>query len=185
MKNLAWCFLFCAPLISAQSFSFGAKGGGLFTEPANRADDSRRYVVGPSVEVEFPLRLAVEVDALYSRFGRSERGIAASRTRGDLWEFPVLGKYYLSGRGATLRPFASAGVSFRNIWIERDRSNRIGQAGSTEPGIGAVVGGGVGFRIGRFTVAPELRYTRWGGYNFPATNLNQLQGLVNIGFSLH
>jgi hypothetical protein len=193
MRNLALYFLVCAPLLNAQILSFGVKGGGLFTEAAERFDESRRYVVGPSVEIGFPYRIALEIDALYSRFGSSASasnnpGFNDSRIRGHMLEFPVLGKYYFADREAAVRPYASSGFAFRNIWFDNGRSGRNDRrftsdfAAGTEPAIGAVVSGGVAFGLGPLKLAPELRYTRWGGYNFPATNPNELQGLLGIRF---
>lgn len=173
MRLIAFCALFGTSFLSAQTFSVGVKGGGFFTEPAERSDNSKRYVVGPSLEIAFPFRVAVEVDALYSRFG-------AGSLRGHSVEFPVLGKYYFSGQDAAIRPYASGGVSFRNIWLDENR--RGSGLRGTDPAIGAVAAGGVAFRLGPLKIAPEIRYTRWGGYNYPATNPNELQGLLGIRF---
>jgi hypothetical protein len=63
--------LACAPFLDAQSFSFGVKGGGLFTEPAECLDEGRKYVVGPIVELGVGSRAAVG----------SERALAASARR--------------------------------------------------------------------------------------------------------
>jgi hypothetical protein len=180
MRYFAWCFLICVPVLSAQTFTFGVKGGGLVTDPAERWDESRKYVLGPSVEIGFPSRVAVEVNALYSRFGSSAPGSGARIIRGNMWEFPVLGKYYFAEREAAVRPYASSGFAFRNIWFDGNRSDR--RIDSTEPAVGAVFGGGVAFKAGPFSLAPEVRYTRWGGFNFPATNPNQVQALLGITF---
>jgi hypothetical protein len=101
-----------------------------------------------------------------------------------MWEFPVLGKYYFAGRSAPIRPYASSGFAFRNIWFNENRSDRFGngRTDTTEPGVGAVFGGGVSFKAGFLTLAPEFRYTRWGGFNFPATNPNQVQALLGVTF---
>jgi hypothetical protein len=180
MRHLLFALFLCAPMLSAQTLSIGAKGGGVFTDSAERADESRPYVVGPSLEIGFGSRVAVEVNALYSRFGAASTGIAL---RGHSIEFPVLGKYYFADRESALRPFASAGFAFRHIWFDDVRANRFGRSvNSTDPAVGAVVGGGVTFKAWVLKVSPEVRYTRWGGYNFPATNPNQLQALVGISF---
>ena len=177
MKSLVWCFLLGASFLSAQSISVGVKGGGFFTKPAERADDSKQYVIGPSFEMGLPARFAVEVNALYSRFGVS--GFGTSR-RGNSWEFPVLGKYYFADRDAAVQPYASSGFSVRNIWL--DGSNRFARNTVTDPAVGAVAAGGATFKLSIFRLSPEIRYTRWGGYNFPATNPNQLQALLGISF---
>jgi hypothetical protein len=177
--------LLSTSILSAQNFSFGAKGGGLLTEPAERFDQGRSYIVGPTFEVALPGSLAVEVNALYSRFGSSlsRTGVSFGRTRGNSWQFPVLGKYYFSDSRTGVKPFASAGMSFRQIWVDDDES-RFGRRSSatSDLGIGAVAGGGIAIKFGRFTIAPEARYTRWGGNNFPATNPNEAQVLLGIGF---
>jgi hypothetical protein len=182
MKHAVWVLLVCASSVGAQTLSFGVKGGGLFTEPAGRFDQSRRYLIGPSIEVGFGSRLGIEANALYSRFGSTISGVPI---RGHSVEFPVLGKYYFADRNTAVRPFASGGLAFRNIWFDNVRSNRVAgnrQVNSTEPGVGAVFGGGVGFKVWVLKLAPEVRYTRWGGYNYPSTNPNQVQALLGINF---
>ncbi len=87
-----------------------------------------------------------------------------------------------------MRPFVLTGVTFRNIWLDRDNRDRFvargsrGLDNSSDLGVGAIAGGGVALKAWRFTVAPELRYTRWGGNNYPATNVNQAQVLLRISF---
>jgi hypothetical protein len=168
--------------MTAQNLSFGVKRGGLLTDPAERNDEGRRYVVGPSIELELPARFALEGSLLYSRFG-SSLGTANLRVRGDSLELPVVGKYYFSRRDGEVRLFAGSGYSFRRIWFDGRRFERLtGIGDSSDLDIGVVAAGGISLRAWRLRVAPELRYTRWGGDNFPATNPNQLQVLVGITF---
>lgn len=185
MKTISGLFVL-AGILSAQTFTFGVKGGAFITDPAEQFDQSRPYTVGPSVEVALPARFAVEANALYSRFGSSlfPASSSATRIRGNSWEFPVLGKYYFAERSSSIQPFASAGVAFRQIWLDRSSDNFFGRrvTDSTDVAVGAVVAGGVALRAGRFRIAPEARYTRWGGYNYPATNPNQAQVLLGITF---
>jgi hypothetical protein len=98
-------------------------------------DESRPYLVGPSVEYRLPAGLAIEVDALYQRigntvsFGYGPGVILAgsgysmlspilpfiSRERGNSWEFPLLGKYYF-------RPRSEGWSAFRGMAaVCRDR----------------------------------------------------------------
>ncbi len=101
MKTVPIIFLLSSSsFLAAQSLTFGVKGGAFLTDPAGRYDQSQRYLVGPSIEVALPWRLAVEGSALYSRFGSSlGTGTSlSSRTRGNAWEFPVAGKYYFADR---------------------------------------------------------------------------------------
>lgn len=190
MKTLLTLFVFSGLSLFGQAVSFGVKGGANLTDAADRYDESRRYVVGPSIEVRLPARFAIEGNALFNRFGASsslQQGLATGRIRGNSWDFPVLGKYYFSGQSAGTRPFVSSGFAFRKIWFD-DGDRRFGQRGTTpfgsssEVGVGAVFGGGVSLKAWRLHVAPEFRYTRWGGNNYPVTNLNQAQVLLGIQF---
>ena len=180
MRYFSLFLLVCAPVLSAQTFSVGAKGGIRLTEPAGRADESRLYVVGPSLEVGFG-RFGIEANALYSRFGTAS---LSGDVRGHSVEFPVLGKFYFTERRSAARPYASSGFAFRNIWFDDVRSSRFGnrRVNSTDPAVGAVVAGGVTFNAWALKLSPEVRYTRWGGFNSPATNPNQVQALLGITF---
>jgi hypothetical protein len=181
MKQFTFLFCFCAAISYGQSITAGVKGGGLFTEPAESADRSRRYVAGAVVELGFGPRFAVEGNALYSRFGS-----AVGPVRAHSVEFPVLGKFYFADRGSAVRPYASAGFSIRNMWL--DYPPRLGtgrnvqRTSLTDPAVGAAFAGGVSIGTWRLRISPELRYTRWGGYNYPATNPHTLQALVGITF---
>jgi hypothetical protein len=194
MRFVFTLFFFSSVCLIAQTISFGVKGGGFLTEPAERFDQSGRYAVGPAVEILSPWKVALEVNALYSRFGSalSLQGAGSGRTRGNSWELPILGKYYFTDRRSTVRPFASSGFSLRKTWFDDgDRYGSVGRPGerrtgpfdrSSDLGVGAVVSGGASFGVWKVRIAPEIRYTRWGGDNFPLTNANQVQGLVGITF---
>ncbi len=77
---------------------------------------SKRYVVGPAVEIGLPFGLAVEADALYRR-----AGFQTSASNGDynifavehanLWEIPILLKYRFPFPLA--KPFLEAGYAPR------------------------------------------------------------------------
>jgi hypothetical protein len=178
MKRFALTFCVCAAFSYAQSFTAGVKGGGLFTDPAERADESHRYVAGIVAEIGLGSRFAIEGNALYSRFGRSLPSV-----RGHSIELPVLGKFYFADSNAAFRPYGSSGFALRNIWLDETRRGRLSpQVNVTDVAVGAVFAGGVTFNVWKLKVSPELRYTRWGGYNYPATNPNQLQALVGITF---
>src|SRR4051812_31232807 len=115
MRFVFTLFLCASVPLVAQTISYGVKGGGILTEPAERFDQSRRYTVGPVFEIVSPWKVAFEVDALYSRFGSglSLQGTTGGRTRGNSWQLPLLGKYYFSERNSKVQPFASSGFSLR------------------------------------------------------------------------
>jgi len=83
------------------------------------SNESRPYAVGPSVEFRLPAGFAVEASAIYRRIGRTywfnfstqtdAVGLLINRTRGNSWEFPVIGKYYF-GRQIAVGP----------VWRRRD-----------------------------------------------------------------
>lgn len=88
----------------SQSITIGVKGGIRATNDVEGSgtSESKRYLVGPAVEVKLPFRLALEVDALYSRFGlRTSQGgffgFTDQSQRASSWEFPILAKYRLLG----------------------------------------------------------------------------------------
>ena len=123
---------------------------------------------GTFVGIGFGPRVGIEVNALYSRFSAASGGAAV---RGHSVEFPVLGKFYFADFHLAARPYASWGS--RSVTSGSTICARIAleTAGSTalEPAVGAVVAGGVAFKTWILKLSPEIRYTRWGGYNFPAT----------------
>jgi hypothetical protein len=153
-------------------------------------DESRPYVVGPSIEVRLPKGFAIEAAALYQRIGQSGyfpfnefivigtgpdtqnvSGVYFTRSRGNEWDFPVLGKRYFKGVSGW-QPYVGLGVALRTVGLHTDTSettidsgglHQLGFHGDTRPGVG--VGGvaavGVRRRVGRLTLMPEFRYTRW------------------------
>src|SRR5690348_2799796 len=92
-------------IASAQAISIGVKAGVPFTDAMIQSnDESRPYIVGPSLEVRLPAGFAIEADALYRRIGSSQSAHFAvingdigpffssfsNRVRGNSWEFPVI-----------------------------------------------------------------------------------------------
>lgn len=113
-------FIICALGCCGQSITVSAVGGlrGVDDMGGNGSDGltsaSKRYVVGPSVEVGLAGRFGVEVEALYRREGyelRTPGFIVSSSERGNSWEFPVLIKYRLPV--ALARPFLEVGYAPR------------------------------------------------------------------------
>ena len=179
--------LLAAAAAPAQTVSFGVKGGIPLIAPNTWNDESRPYIIGPSVEVRLPAGFAIEADALYRRIGNSfaysfitgtATGSYTSRVRGNSWEFPLLAKYYFHFKQSGWQPFVGTGYAFRTIHYHDDSyysipsgTNLVGIAPSgpvssnygSSLEVGAVISAGVRYRIGRFALLPEVRYTRWGG----------------------
>jgi hypothetical protein len=174
--------------MTAQIVSVGVKGGVPLTDAFEAAkgnnaayvSNTKRYLVGPTVELHLPARFSIEVDALYTRLGFDSTVTgplpAQSRTRANSWQFPVLGKFEILP--GPIRPFIDAGANFRNIsGIEEVRT--VVSAGTLNTvkinnsadfnkrnDVGFTFGGGIAFKAGWFRLSPEFRYTRWGGENF-------------------
>lgn len=201
------CFL-AAGLSSstaAQWLSVGVKGGVPLTDPVKYSDESRKYIVGPSVEFRFTDRLAVEASALYQRIGSHQSFFLASpelygnqfnRQRGNSWEFPVLGKFYFRGKEAGWQPFLGTGYAFHAAWMKTE-----GRYVSLLPGpeitravtdyrsdyrtgldVGAVAAAGVRLQRGRLALTPEFRYTRWGSGDSNLRPRNEVNFLFGIAF---
>jgi hypothetical protein len=126
-------FAFFPVLLSAQIFSFGAKGG----LPLTAASDSQlegnrsfegtvdfvmpRYAFGPTVEAKLPFGFRVEVDGLYQHVRTTAASSSAypfgaltfQSTTASAWEVPMLLKRRF-GHGL-FTPYASAGATLRHI----------------------------------------------------------------------
>ena len=194
--------IFCATG-SAQLISVGVLGGVPILGPAAHNDDSPRYTVGPSVEVKLPAGFAIEADALYQPI-RSNAGPSfafgfgtllgysfANHQRGNSWEFPLLGKYYFH-RVAGGQPFAGAGFSFRTIGINATGYSVTGTGATpvytpfdshyrSDLAVGAVTAAGLRYKLGRFAVTPQARYTRWGSGDSLARK-NALGAFLGVTF---
>jgi hypothetical protein len=192
---LGWAAVSSAP---AQVVSVGALGGLRLTDGFDFSDGSRIYDVGGSVEFRLPAGFAVEADALYQRVGSSyglinlNNGIitagTAFRERGNLWEFPLLGKYYFRSSDAAWQPFLGTGFAFRTGSMHIDTTDF-----STTPftlfrgdsrfnvQTGAEVAAGIRFRLGPITLLPQARYTYWGD-STQRLNKNEVTLLLGVSF---
>lgn len=149
--------------------------------------DKQQYIVGGSLEVRLPLSIAVEGNALYTKFNFNTRNLVSAVTGGtsNAWEFPILVKYRFAGMGP-LRPYVGGGPTFRRIQdVLQVGSSQVKDSTSK----GVVLGAGLEVKLLFLRLSPEVRFSRWGGQSFrDATNLlfeanrNQGQFLVGISF---
>ena len=181
MNKILLVCLLAAPVASAQTFAFGAKGGVPFTDSLKVLDratyTSRKspMIFGPAAELRLPMGLGFEADLLYRRLQFTTG--SGTTTTGHAWEVPLLAKY--RAPGVLMRPFLAAGYSFRRL---------SGLELSNPMKTGPTLGGGleVGVPLVRFSA--EIRYTRWGSSSFKAalgglaTQLNQADLLLGIMF---
>jgi len=171
---------------AAQLVGVGIEGGArvsndVFGNIGNINSESKRYILGPRVNVYLPRHFFVEVDALYRTVGYTAYEITSVmnegiRERANSWEVPMLLKYRYPGYRA--HPFIGAGYDPRFVH-GTDLTNGAFVSGSTS-GIptytylinqqsathypvshGAVVSGGVEFVAGSVHISPELRFIHW------------------------
>jgi hypothetical protein len=201
--------------ISAQSLSFGVKGGVPLTDAfstsrgdrVSYASVTRRYTVGPTAEIGLPFSgLSLEMDALYRRIGWNGSGIATplfegfqSTARFGAWDFDALVKRRIGGHG--IHPYAGAGAAFRRLFTTRanyvfaDRPDFLTEQLTAELGhkniAGIVLSGGIETGGSALRAAAELRYTRWLMNNVHesipnlSTRANQIELLVSFTFRRH
>lgn len=206
--------LLCAVGAVAQPISVGLKVGAPLTEAFDTAtgpsgsysSDTKRYIIGPQIELRLPAGFAIELDALYTKLKFSSVGSVAgsvvnAATDADAWEFPLLLKKKFGGANAgvaAVRPFVSTGASFKRLTSIRQVRNFVTGSSQTtsdpaelrnKNATGFVVGGGLEIRALFLRISPEVRFTRWGTSNFREgvanlleTNRNQGQFLVGFHF---
>jgi len=196
----------------AQPVSFGFKGGIPMTDAVEGnfggSSEARRYTVGLMAELRLPASFAFEADGLYKRTGyRASQSPAfiqtiMSQVRAHSWEFPLLLKYYLP-LAPMAHPFIGGGYVIRHLsgvkgsvhvfgaGIDATLSVPASMVIHEDPTHGIAAGAGLRLRAGWLHVAPEVRYTRWGGGPFfdqgprgffLQSSQNQVEVLVGLTF---
>ena len=201
MRKLSLLFalvITAAGSASAQLVSIGALGGVRLTDGFSYSDESRRYVVGGSVEIHLPARFAIEADALYQRLGETRSFDASlpasfffiSRERGNSWQFPLYVKYYFRPHTAAWQPFIGTGYAFRTVSFHTDSSGfnvpDVINGDShydfrSSLGVGASIVAGLRFHYGPVAFLPQVRYTRWGDTS-DSINRNEVTLLLGVTF---
>jgi hypothetical protein len=213
MRTLLFLLL---PLTApAQSVSAGIKTGVPFTDLLKTGSlpplsvgqvysaKTKRFTVGPTVELRLPFGIGLELDALYKRIGYDSTSSPIanffSSTTGNRWEFPLLVKYRFRGVPIA-RPFVAGGVSFLSIsGLAQFTRSLVGGSTVTsstdtpeelrkKSAKGAVMAAGLDVKIPFLHVIPELRYTRWGSDTFRSStgefhsSRNQAEFLLGFTF---
>lgn len=169
-----------ASAMSAQPLAIGVKGGAWTTSDfsGTLTPESKRYIVGPSVELRLPFRLSVEADALYRRvaftgYASNFAFNSITRERDNSWEFPLILKYRLPF--PILHPFAGVGYAPRIVSGADVASGSVmdvqtgaftyfnnGHSTVSYPVTnGVVISGGLNFDARHFRLTPEVRYVHW------------------------
>src|ERR1700685_1917835 len=98
-----------------QTISVGVIGGARVGDDLTGAgvtSVSKRYVVGPALDIGLPLGFGIEVDALYRREGfQGYFNSGFVEEHANSWEFPLLLKYRLPV--PLVKPFAEVGYAPR------------------------------------------------------------------------
>lgn len=220
MRRLSVLLPLLALGLPAQRFSVGVKAGVPVTAMFHTSDSwdlersfskTKRYTVGPSVELRLPHKLAVEADFLYTRLNygtfvdtssvSSGPRTYSQSTAASRWEFPVLVKY----RFPALHLFVAAGPTFNHVSGVReafDVTSRdinhvvqhshavVDQTGDLKHPTAAGFATGAGFEFGHrhLRFIPEARYTRWRSRSFVAVDsiltskLDQVEILLGVMF---
>lgn len=137
-------------------------------------------------ELGLPAGFLVEIDALYSHLSYASTTIGAdaavrSATNINCWDFGLLAKRPLFGK--TIRPFVNGGAAFRAVNQETDIIRRPPEyLHQATPGFAG--GGGIDFKIGRFHLVPEFRYTQFQQDNFRSPSGNFHSNLTQPMFLL-
>ena len=196
--RLPFAGLFMCALGAAQTLSYGVIGGASLTPDFKNSffpipppgppivltnySSSERYIVGGLLELQLPKNWSIEVDGLYHPLRFNSAAILPNGTLNSVspspvitWEFPALAKYRFRWR--SWRPFLEAGPSFR----------AAGNLNGSNPSHYGVAGGaGVEAHLGRYRIAPEVRYIRWAKDRFsfsdfnPSTRSDQVELLASF-----
>jgi len=140
--------------------------------------ESKRYIVGPKLEVRLPWHLSFEFDALYRDVGftgypESPFFSVTTRERDSSWEFPMIVKYHLPGLlrlhlfvGIGYSPRilnGSSAISESYVNPDTDALTYISvKSNVSYPVIqGFVISGGVELGARHLPISPTLPYVHW------------------------
>jgi hypothetical protein len=176
-----------------------------FGEGASSA--TRRYTVGPMVELRLPHGFELEFNVLYSRLGFADLTKSVglifdyANTSANSWSFPVLAKYRLPAF-RVVRLYIEVGPSFRTVSGVSVSTTRIIEccggitSGPTHSSsdshlnsrsnAGVAAGLGMQVRLAFLHISPEVRYTHWKADQQPDpylyANQHQVELLLGITF---
>jgi len=201
MGKLLLFGMICAASASAEAFSVGILGGAPFTDVVNATNQnnfsfvsrSTNFTIGPTIQVNLPLSLRIEVDALYRPYSfratstvsaPGATSVAPFTVDGNQWRFPVLAAYRFNT--PVIKPFVEGGLSFDHL-SGLSKAARIITTGAgslaQQSHAGVVLGAGVDVKVPFVRVSGELRYTHQGSDDFRSiSNLNQAEFLVGVHF---
>jgi hypothetical protein len=173
----------------AQGLSVGVYAGAPFTDVEHNATiggvsylpKSPKFLVGGGVQLNLPLHLRLELDAL-ARGASFRASNLTSDTNATEWRFPLLLQYRF-GSKSVIQPFVGVGASFEHLYqIKNAATSGTGSFASNSPG-GMVIDGGLDFKLKVIRISTEVRYTRqFNDAVVSLSQLNQADVLVGIHF---
>ncbi|MES1260497.1 MAG: outer membrane beta-barrel protein [Acidobacteriota bacterium] len=180
--------------VFAQALSVGVIGGAPFNDVVKNTvvgglqsiPKSSNFTIGPSLRVNLPASLRIEVDALYRpySFSLASLGSSSANVSANQFRFPVLLQYRFGT--PIVKPFLEAGLSFDHLsGLSTAAKNITSGPGKLlhQSDASVVLGGGVDVKIPFFRISGELRYTRESVSYFDSfSNLNQAEILFGIHF---
>lgn len=173
----------------AQSISVGVLGGAPFTDVVNAttadnisfASKSANFTVGPALQVNLPLSLRFEVDALYRPYSFSASNLTTNVSAAQ-WGFPFIVQYRF--KAAVLKPFVGAGLLFNHLSnISAAAKNITSGPGQLldQSHAGVVLDAGLDLKLPLIRLSGEIRYTHQGSADFQGiSNLNHVMFLVGV-----
>jgi hypothetical protein len=174
----------------AEVFSYGLLIGTPLTDVTqtttlagiNYLRNSTLFTIGPTLQVNLPAGLRVEVDALYRPVAYK---IATADVSASQFRFPVLVQKHF-GNIPLVKPYGEAGLSFDHLANLQQAIKLLpSQAGAIvqTTHAGLVLGFGLDVKVPFVRVSPEIRYTRQFSSDFQGiSELNQAEVLVGIRF---
>lgn len=148
-----------------------------------RRRDSIRPLLGAFAETKLTRNFSLQANVLFRTLGSKtdfiypdyDASFPHQDATTDLWEIPILFKYRFGG--SKVRPFLGAGPSFRiqNAtppagWLPMSR-------------YGAAVALGIDIPFGRrWTITPQVNYTRWAADARRWGIRNQVQAMIGFSF---
>lgn len=190
MRKIVLVGLLTAAAACAQGISIGILGGAPLENVETTTTisgvsylaKSPNFTVGPALQVNLPLHLRFEFDALV-RPANFQASNLLAKTTATQWRFPILVEYRF-GSGKVLQPYLGVGANFEHLYqIKNAAISGPGSIATNSPA-GMILGGGVDLKFkGLFRLSGELRYTRqWNGAILDVEQLNQAEVLVGAHF---
>ena len=215
---MACLLLAAASSAFAQHISVGIKAGVPLTDVVEAKSGelpfeakTKRYTIGPVVNIGLPLGFGIEFGAMYKRVDQKSRAVTITgftpmdeinvpieqkadiSAVGHSWEFPVALQYHFSK--SSIRPYVEGGISFNHLGSVYNFQNATFSSPTPRqppftvapiPGsferVGGLVGIGVDFKLHVVHVTPGLRYTHYNEKNFWLPSTNAVDFLIGFTF---